>query len=202
MEQSQIRVLFSDMQKKDCPPFQDLLARLSKVEAKLDEASSLSDDAVKEPRFWRQTWRASFFTTTTDSFRRLCKLQRIVIHFTCDHNPESKEAKDLLQTLDKWPIIMSEIDDCLGFTIDLALYILHMNRPEEISGLSKLLMQSTEETLPMDDLLDEMNKKRKIAVTTPRETLTARLSIAVETLFSFMYQLRKAQHQMVLQKNY
>merc|ERR1719160_1910288 len=93
------RELFSDMQKKDCPPFQDLLARLSKVEAQLDEASSLSDDAVKEPRFWRQTWRASFFTTTTDSFRRLCKLQRIVIHFTCDDKPECKELKDLCQRL-------------------------------------------------------------------------------------------------------
>jgi len=194
--------IFDDFTSNTPHTAKDLLDRLDAVQANLDTAGSMSEEAAKEPRFWRQSWRPSLFNVIVTGFTRLTKLLRVLINVTLADEAESTQLNQLLKSLGSWPKILSEVDSCLGFTTDLALYLLHMNRPDEVAGLSKVLSQSLDETLPMNDLINDMNTAGKVKSITPRDTreTLSGLSIAVETLFSFMHQMRRMQHQLVLQK--
>lgn len=195
--------IFKDFKSDKPPSPKELIDRLGKMQDELDNVGSLAQDAAKEPRFWRQPWRPSLYQEAATGFTRLAMLLRHIIPLTLGANVESKDFHAFLNSLRSWPKILSEVESCLGETVDLSKYILHMNRHEEVVGLTKMLSQSKDtDSLSMDALVTEINEKRGTKMSTSRHTLNTRLSVEMETLISLTHHMNRIQHQIVLQKNH
>jgi hypothetical protein len=172
------------------PKYQQLKDRLATAESIIASAGSMSEDAGKEPRFWRQKWRPSLCSTIVTGFRQLAKLLQTLLSSL----DEDKEHQAMMERMHAYERVLAEIDSSLGFTIDLSTYILHLDRPDEMVGLTKMLHQAESESLPLDDLVAQMNQQSVTVVQVLRSCEV------VENITSIMKQLRNIQHQVVFHK--
>lgn len=177
--------------------YKDLEKRIKDVQGQMGTVKSLSDEAAKEPRFWRQRWRPSLYTTLTDGFMRLSRILHVLVHLIekFDEEDDKYELKAFLSSIPAHSNCMNEVDSMLGFLVDLSTYILHLDYPEEMVGLDKMMKSEGEEHLPLDDLVKQMNSKQN------SPTLTFRLSMIVETLSSLAKELKKNSNSVVLHKS-
>merc|ERR1719156_300688 len=90
--------VFDDLSKGKSTEKQ-LKASLEAVQGKLDSAASMSEDAAKEPRFWRQPWRPSLCSTITTGLSQLVKHLRILVKLTLENHSEASDLKELLDSL-------------------------------------------------------------------------------------------------------
>lgn len=197
-----LQKVFRDKFKSDEPQVaKELMDRLEKVQAGLDNVMSLSEDATKEPRFWRQPWRPALFQAISRGFLQINKLVQLLITDIRDDSTSCKDLHTWLNQQESWVKMVAKVDEYLEFTIDLTLYIIHMNTPSETVGLSLVDSHSDDDALPMDALITELNAKSKLKVDTDKNTLSNLLSTAVETLFSMSKQMRRIRHQVILLKS-
>jgi len=195
--------IFNDFKSDSPPPKKELQDRLvENVKEGIDRCRSLCQDAAKEPRFWRQPWRPVLYQEIEKGFLQLYKIMYVLIDIILDEKPESQNATAVLKSLDAWGRVVSEVDDFLVYTDNLSIYIIHMNRREELIGLAKLLSQSVDDSLSVDAIVKELNQKSNLKELThhKRTTHATRFHIAIATLQSLMRQMKKIQHQVVLQK--